>query len=86
MDKSTTAVIIELIGGYLGLLGLGWVYAGDVLRGILILAGYFILLTFGGFLVTITFGLLGLIFVPLYIGIPLISAFKVYQFANAKWW
>jgi hypothetical protein len=52
----------------------------------LILAGYFILLTFGGFLVTITFGLLGLIFVPLYIGIPLISAFKVYQFANAKWW
>lgn len=84
MSKPSIAVIIELVGGYLGLLGLGWVYAGDVLRGILILVGYFILLSVGGFLVAITFGLLGLIFVPLYIGAPIISAIKVHQFANAR--
>lgn len=85
-NKATIAAIIELIGGYFGLLGFGWMYGGDLLRGILILFGYMILLGVGGFLVGITFGLLGLIFVPLYIIVPIISAFKVHQFVNSRWW
>ena len=85
-NKATIAAILELVGGYFGLLGLGWMFGGDLLRGIFILFGYMILLGIGGFLVWITFGLLGLIFVPLYIIVPLISAFKVYQFVNSRWW
>ena len=85
-NKAIIAVILELVGGYLGLLGLGWIFGGDVLRGILILLGYAILLGVGGFLVAITFGILGLIFVPLYIIVPVISAFKVYEFVNSRWW
>jgi hypothetical protein len=85
-NKSMVAAIIELIGGYFGLLGLGWVYGGDLGRGLLILIGYFILLGIGGTLTTLSFGLLGLIFVPLYIVAPIISAIKVYQFVNEKWW
>ena len=85
-NKATIAAILELIGGYFGLLGFGWMYGGDLLRGLLILFGYMILLGVGGFLVGITFGLLGLIFVPFYIIVPIISAFKVYQFVNSRWW
>ena len=85
-NKATIAVLLELIGGYFGLLGFGWMYGGDLLRGILILFGYMILLGVGGFLVGITFGLLGLIFVPLYIIVPIISAYKVNQFVNSRWW
>ncbi len=85
-NKPMIAAIIELIGGYFGLLGVGWIYGGDLLKGILILIGYFILLGIGGTLTAITFGFLGLIFVPLYIIAPIISAIKVYQFANERWW
>ena len=84
-NKAAIAVLLELVGGYFGLLGLGWMFGGDLLRGILILFGYMILLGVGGFLVWITFGLLGLIFVPLYIIVPVISAFKAYQFVNSRW-
>jgi hypothetical protein len=85
-NKKIIAVALELIGGYLGLLGLGWIYAGDVLRGILVLVGYLILLSIAGTLTALTLGLLGLIFVPIYIAVPIISAIKVYQFASDKWY
>lgn len=85
-NKATIAAILELVGGYLGLLGLGWIFGGDLLRGILILFGYMIVLGIGSFLVWVTFGLLGIILVPLYFVVPLISAFKVYQFVNSRWW
>ena len=83
-NKATIAVILELVGGYFGLLGFGWMYGGDLLKGILILFGYMILLGISGFLVAITFGLLGLIFVPLYIIVPIVSAFKVHQFIKSN--
>jgi hypothetical protein len=84
-NKATIAAILELVGGYLGLLGLGWMFGGDLLKGILILFGYMIVLGIGSFLVWITFGLLGIIFVPLYIIVPVISAFKVHQFVTSRW-
>ena len=86
MSKPVIAVIIELVGGYLGFLGLGWIYAGDVIRGILILVGYIIFLSIAGFLTFFSFGILGLIFGPLYIIGPVISAILVYQFAKDKWY
>jgi hypothetical protein len=85
-NKPMIAAVIELIGGYFGLLGLGWIYGGDLMRGILILIGYWILLGIGGALTTFTLGLLALIFVPLFIVTPIISAIKVYQFVNERWW
>jgi hypothetical protein len=32
-NKPIIAAIIELIGDYFGLLGLGWIYGGDFMRG-----------------------------------------------------
>ena len=85
MSKPVITVIIELIGGYFGLLGLGWVFAGDVLRGIIILVGYAIFLSIAGFMTFFSFGILGLIFGPIYVVAPIVSAILVYQFAKDKW-
>ena len=85
-NKALIAVLLELFGGYFGLLGLGWMYGGDILRGVLLLVGYLIFLSIAGTLTGFTLGLLGLIFVPLYIIAPIVSAFKVHQFVSRKWW
>ena len=86
MSKSAIAALLELVGGYFGLLGLGWIYGGDILRGVFFLIGYLVLLSVGGTLVAFTLGLLAIIFVPLYFIVPIISAFKVHQFVNDRWW
>lgn len=37
------ALLLEVIGGFLGFLGLGWIYAGRPTVGILLLIGYALL-------------------------------------------
>jgi hypothetical protein len=37
------ALILEIIGGFFGFLGIGWIYAGRPLMGILLLLGYWLL-------------------------------------------
>jgi len=85
MSKPVVAAIVEIIGGYLGFLGLGWIIAGDLIRGIIIFVSYWIFLSVAGFLTFFTFGILGFIFGPLYLVIPPISGFLAYQFAKDKW-
>ena len=81
-NKPAIAAVLELGGGYFGLMGLGWLYAGDILRGLLLLIGYPLFLAVAGFLIAISFGCLVFIFAPLYLAIPIVSAVKVYEFAN----
>lgn len=83
-NKPVIAALLELGGGYFGLLGLGWIYAGDILRGILFLIGYIMFLSLGAAIIVFTFGCLVFIFAPLYLAIPLVSAVKVYEFANDR--
>jgi len=37
------ALVLEVIGGFFGFLGIGWVYAGRPVKGILLLVGYCLL-------------------------------------------
>ncbi len=85
-NKPIIAALIEIIGGYFGLLGLGWMYGGDFFRGILLLVGYWIFLALVAALISFSLGCLGFIFAPIYIAVPIISGIKVYQFANDRWW
>ena len=72
-------VLLELIGGYCGFLGLGWIVAGDISRGLLILISYAALMAVGAALTYFTFGCLAFFFVPLYVAGPIVSAVKLYE-------
>ena len=37
------ALILEVVGGFFGFLGFGWIYAGKPLMGISLLVGYWLL-------------------------------------------
>jgi hypothetical protein len=37
------ALLLEVVGGLIGLLGIGWIYAGRPAGGILLLLGYWLL-------------------------------------------
>ena len=75
----TFLILLELIGGYCGFLGLGWIVAGDVSKGLMILIGYAALLAVGAALTFFSFGCLGFFFAPLYIAAPIVSAVKLYE-------
>ena len=75
----TFLILLELIGGYCGFLGLGWIVAGDVSKGLMILIGYAAFLAVGAALTFFSFGCLGFFFAPLYIAAPIVSAVKLYE-------
>jgi TM2 domain-containing membrane protein YozV len=37
------ALVLEVVGGFFGFLGIGWIYAGRPVMGILLLLGYWLL-------------------------------------------
>jgi len=37
------ALLLEVIGGFFGLLGIGWIYAGRSVGGVVLLLGYWLL-------------------------------------------
>ncbi len=39
----TVALLLEVLGGFFGFLGIGWIYAGRTSLGIILLAGYWLL-------------------------------------------
>jgi hypothetical protein len=52
------ALVLEVVGGFSGFLGIGWIYAGRPVMGILLLIGYWLLdLVVGIALSVVTLGL-----------------------------
>ncbi len=41
--SKSTALVLEIVAGLFGFLGIGWIYAGETQKGILILLGNFVL-------------------------------------------
>lgn len=41
--SKSTALVLEVVAGLFGFLGIGWIYAGETQKGILILIGNFVL-------------------------------------------
>jgi hypothetical protein len=80
-------LILELIG-FLGFLGIGWIWAGETAIGIALLIGWFIFLTVEIVLIFVFIGLcltpLNLI-VPIVSGVLLMNRLKARQAAVAQW-
>ncbi len=81
-NDSGFLVLLELIGGYFGLLGLGWILAGDIFKGLMILIAYSTFLAVGVLLSVASVGCLAAIFGPLHIVIPIISAIKLNEYVK----
>ena len=71
---ANTAFLLELILGLFGLMGVGWMYAGQVVVGVALLVGWFVVigLGLGGSILTACLGLC--LWIPIHIAGPIISA------------
>jgi hypothetical protein len=80
-------LLLELLG-FLGFLGIGWIWAGETAIGIALLVGWFVFLTVEVILIFVLIGLcltpLNLI-VPIASGIILMNRLKAKQAAAANW-
>ena len=73
---STTALILEIIFGFFGLLGIGHVYSGRAALGILLMVGWWIFIGVGAFISSLTLGIGACLFGPLFIAGPIISGIQ----------
>ena len=73
---ATTSLWLEIIFGIFSLLGVGHVYSGRTLMGILLMVGWWIYIAVAGFLSTITLGIGACVFVPIYFAVPIISGIQ----------
>ncbi len=73
---ATTALILEIIFGFFSLLGIGHVYSGRTLLGILLMIAWWVYIVVASFLSVITLGFGACIFVPIYIAVPIISGIQ----------
>jgi len=77
-----TAFIIELVGGYFGLLGLGYIYMGRTGEGIVRLVLWILYQIFAWVVISVLLAaLVGVVCIPLqivvYIGVPIWSAYTL---------
>ncbi len=79
-----TAFIIELIGGFFGLFGIGYMYAGKTSEGVLRLFAGIMANLFLGLMVTITYGICLVITVPIYIFLSITSANSIKKYLIRK--
>jgi hypothetical protein len=75
-------MIVEILFGLFGVLGIGWLYAGNVGTGVVALIGYLLLIFIEGVGITLTGGLAACIVVPVNLAIIIISGFKARDYVR----
>jgi len=73
----TIAMVVEIVFALFGVLGMGWLYAGNLLVSILVFIGYAGLVFVEALLVTGTLGLAACLIVPFNIVLAVVSGLKV---------
>jgi hypothetical protein len=72
----TTALWLEIIFGIFSLLGVGHVYSGRILLGIILLVGWWIYITLTAIFSSMTLGIGACLCIPLYFVVPIISGIQ----------
>jgi hypothetical protein len=75
--SANVAAILEAIPALFGLLGIGWIYAGQAGMGIGLMVGYWVFLFLNTLLVGVTGGIWCIPMIPLVLGGVGYSAYKV---------
>lgn len=88
MTKKTPAIAatFELIGGFFGVLGVGWIYAGDTARGIVCLMCYMVFWSVAVLAAQFSGGCLLPCVLPMIIGLPTVSSILVYRWVDEIYW
>ena len=73
---ATTALILEIVFGLFSLFGIGHVYSGRLGLGVALMLGWWAYIAIAGFLSTLTGGLAGCVFIPIYIAAPIVSGIQ----------
>ncbi|OGU55123.1 MAG: hypothetical protein A2V66_17540 [Ignavibacteria bacterium RBG_13_36_8] len=72
----TTALWLEIIFGIFSLLGVGHVYSGRILLGIILMVGWWIYITITALFSSFTLGIGACLCIPLYFVVPIISGIQ----------
>ena len=79
------ALVLEVIGGFFGLAGIGWIYAGQVGRGLIFMAGYWLFDWALGLALTIlTMGMWCAVWPAQNLIVSSISGFLVYRWLERQ--
>lgn len=81
-SSDSIALILEIVFGFFGILGTGWLYAGNITIGLAALIGYLVLIGIETAGIFVTFGLAGCIVVPLNIAIVVVSGIKARDYVR----
>ncbi len=67
------SLVLEVLFGLFGILGVGHAYSGRVALGIALMVGWWAYILVAAFIVTVSFGVLSCLMIPIYIAVPIIS-------------
>jgi TM2 domain-containing membrane protein YozV len=81
-NTDTVAMILEIVFGLFGIMGMGWLYAGNILTAVLIFIGFMIFVLVEAALIAITGGLCSCVALPANIGIAIFSATRVRDYVR----
>lgn len=81
-STDTVALILELLFGLFGLLGMGWLYAGNLAMGAAAFFGYLVLLLLEGVAIALTGGLAACAAIPFNLALVVVSGFKARDHAR----
>jgi hypothetical protein len=78
----TVALILEILPSFFGLLGFGWIYAGNTTIGIILLVSFIIWNVFAFALTAVTLLLFACLYIPINITIISISGIFLYNYTK----
>lgn len=81
-SSDTIALLVEIIFGFFGILGMGWLYAGNFLTSIILFVGFAIIIFIEAAVLVASLGLLGCLIVPINLVIAIISGFRVRDYVR----
>lgn len=78
------AMIVEIVFGLFGILGMGWLYAGNIPVAIGAFIGYVVLVFIEIAIITVSFGLAACIIVPLNLVITIVSGLRARDYVRSS--
>lgn len=81
-SSDTIAMLVEIIFGFFGILGMGWLYAGNLTFAAIAFVGFIILVFIEMMIATATFGFALCLILPFNIIIAVISGLRVRDYVR----